>query len=184
MSNDFLPKGYEVPDKGGNYMKFHEGENRFRILCKPILGYESWETQADGSRKPLRRPLDKPFSTIEVEDPETIKHFWAMAVWNYEDEKVQILEITQKGLQKKIMTYIRDEDYGSCLNYDLVVTREGKDLNTKYDVMAKIPKKIDEGIVAMYEGMKINLEALYEGADPFSDTSSDKIAEEVDKALG
>ena len=42
--DNFLPIDYEVPEKAGNYMKFEDGINRFRILQKPIFGllYSDW----------------------------------------------------------------------------------------------------------------------------------------------
>lgn len=165
MSN-FLPNDYEVPQSGGNYMKFKDGENRFRILTSPIIGWEAWK-EIDGVRKPVRTRMSSPFSTNDF-DPSEVKHFWAMPVWNYAEKKVQILEITQKGIQKKIKAYARDEDWGSPVNYDLVVTRSGQNLETEYEVIAKPAKKLDAEIQTLYEEMNINLEALYAGDDPFA----------------
>ena len=165
--NTFLPNDYEVPVKSGNYMRFQEGENRFRILSSPIIGWEAWEEKGDGTRKPIRRPMDKPFNIEDIEKPEEVKHFWAMPVYNYQEERVQILEITQKGLQKSIRALAKDEDWGSPTEYDLVVTREGKELDTKYTLNPKPAKKIDSGILKLYEDMRIDLTALYRGEDPF-----------------
>src|SRR3990167_11455266 len=104
MSDNLLPDKYEVPQKTGNYMRFQDGENKFRFLSSSLLGWETWQELPDGGRKPLRTPIDKPFSADQVEggDPMNIKHFWAVVVWNYAEEKIQILEITQKGIQKSL----------------------------------------------------------------------------------
>ena len=181
MSN-FLPDNYEVPQKSGNYFRFIEGENRFRILSSPIIGWETWIENKDGSRKPIRKPMDKPFNVDEVDNPEDIKHFWAMPIYNYQEEKIQILEITQKGIQKSIKALAKDVDWGSPVNYDLVVTREGKELNTKYQVNPKPAKKLDEGILQLYKDMKIDLTALYRNDDPFS--SEKDLVDDAGKALG
>ena len=168
MDNTFLPTGYEIPGVSDKYMKFQKGENRFRILSSPILGYEYWEEVGD-KRTPKRTPLDKPFSTEEVSDPEDIKHFWAMVVYNYANKKIQILEITQRGIQKTLRALARDEDWGSpVLKYDIVVIKTGDGMETKYEVLPKPATKLTEGIVEAYEGMEIRLEALYEGKDPYS----------------
>ena len=90
-----------------------------------------------------------------------------MPVYNYQEEKIQILEITQKGIQKGIRALSRDIDWGSPLNYDLVVTREGKELNTKYQVNPKPAKNLDKGIQKLFEDMHIDLTALYRNDDPF-----------------
>ena len=165
---DFLPPDYEVPSSRENYMRFEEGDNKFRILCSPIIGWEAWVSDEQGGRKPIRQPMDKPFSVDQVDAPEDIKHFWAMVVYNYNLKKIQILEITQKGIQKSIKALARDEDWGTPLNYDLVVVREGKDKSTTYSLNPKPAKKIDPGIARLYKNMQIDLYALYEGKDPFA----------------
>ena len=49
-----LPENYEVPESAGNYMKFEEGENTFRIVSNVIVGWEYWIEDAEGNRKPIR----------------------------------------------------------------------------------------------------------------------------------
>lgn len=164
MSN-FLPDDYEVPQKGGNYMKFKDGENRFRILTSPILGYEWWEQDGE-TRRPVRvRMTDK---IVMTEESEKAKHFWAMPVYNYNENAIQILEITQATVQKAIKALAKDKDWGSPINYDLVVTRSGKELNTEYQVQPKPAKTLDKAIADKFAQTNIRLEALYEGEDPFA----------------
>lgn len=174
MTSTFLPSDYEVPSTKGNYMKFQEGENRFRILCSPVMGWVSWEESKDGTKKPLRRIMNEPFNLNEVEYPEKIKHFWAMIVWNYIEEKIQILEIRQKGIQKSIKALAADEDWGSPLNYDLVITREGKELDTTYTVNPKPAKPLDKKIAKLYQETYCKLPALFYGEDPFTDSDLDR----------
>lgn len=164
--NDFLPKNYEVPQKGGNYMKFKDGENRFRVLGSPILGYEWWEENGE-TRKPIRVRMDTKI-TITPES-EKAKHFWAMPVYNYDEQAIQILEITQATIQRAIKGLAKDIDWGSPINYDLVVTRSEKELNTKYQVQPKPAKTLDKTIKEKFDAMFINLEALYDGEDPFAE---------------
>jgi len=181
MADEFLPKDYNVPTNSDKYMKFVKGENRFRVLCSPILGYEWWIETDDGKRTPKRVPMDKSISISEV-DPEELKHFWAMAVWNYTAEKVQILEITQRGIQKTLRALAKDEDWGSpVLKYDIVINRIGEGMETRYEVFPKPARKLDEEIVKLYNDTEIDLTALYRGEDPFS-TSSEKIADDAVKA--
>lgn len=162
---DFLPDSYEVPQKAGNYMKLKDGENRFRILTSPILGYEWWEQDGE-TRKPVRvRMNDKIVTTPESEKA---KHFWAMAVYNYNQEAIQILEITQATIQKAIKALAKDSDWGSPLGYDLVVTRSGKELNTEYTVNPKPAKELDKTVAEKFKKTSINLNALYDGEDPFA----------------
>jgi hypothetical protein len=165
--NNFLPKDYEVPAGKSNYMRFEIGENKFRILSSPILGYEGWNTDKDGSRKPIRHRVDEEFPIDEVDDPEQVKHFWAMPVWNYGAKMVQILEITQKGIQRTLRALAKDPEWGSPLGYDISIVRTGEGLNTEYETIPSPPKLVDKKIKEAYELRKINLEALYDGEDPF-----------------
>ncbi|MDE2031399.1 MAG: hypothetical protein KGI58_04040 [Patescibacteria group bacterium] len=162
-------------------MKFQDGENRFRILSSPIIGWEWWEEKEDGTRKPIRVTMDTKIPVDSV-DPATVRHFWAMSVWNYKEEKIQILEITQKSIQKSIKALAKDEDWGSPLNYDLVVTKSGEKLETEYQVQPKPAKKLDAAILQLFKDMAVNLNALYEGGDPFA-SESEKIAEDAHRAL-
>jgi hypothetical protein len=178
--SDFLPDKYEVPSTTDKYMKFVQGENRFRILSSPIIGWELWKDTPEGGRKPYRTPMEKPFTTADTMDPEEIKHFWAMVVWNYKAEKVQILEITQKGIQKYLRALTKDKDWGNPVQtYDLVISKKGEKLETEYEVLPKPATAMDPGIVQLYKDMAIDLTALYRGEDPFAavtDAVNDEVA--------
>lgn len=166
MSN-VLPDNYSVPQKAGNYMKFIDGENKFRILTPAILGWETWQDLPDGSRKPIRTPMDVPFTTDVVDNPEEIKHFMAFVVWNYKEEKVQILQITQKGIQKSLRALEKSEDWGSLMDYDILVTKEGQKLETEYHVNPVPPKPLSKEIKDALSEKVIDLNALFKGDDPF-----------------
>ncbi len=90
----FLPETYtEVPTSGGRFMKFKQGDNIFRILSSAIVGWEKW-TKVDEKREVERFQIDnKP-------DGEGVKHFWAFVVWNYANNQLELLHITQSGIQK------------------------------------------------------------------------------------
>ena len=162
MNQDFLPQGYEPPKSQlGNYMKLQQGDNRFRVLSKPIIGWLDWD-----NNKPLRfRSNEKPSAPINPAKP--IKHFWAFVVWNYETKSLQILEITQSGIQQQITGIARDPDWGSPFDYDLSINKTGQEKETKYVVNPKPHKAIADEIQSALISAKINLEALFSGGDPF-----------------
>ena len=162
-----LPDNYKVPQKSGNYMKFQDGENKFRILSEAVLGWEGWIDNADGSRKPVRHKLDEPFDPSEI-DPQTIKHFWAVVVWNYAEEKVQILEITQRGIQKSLSALERSKDWGDLLGYDILVTKSGQKLDTEYQVNPVPPKALSKKVEEAFANQEIDLAKLFTGEDPFA----------------
>src|SRR3990167_2619164 len=130
----FLPDGYK---ETGNYMKLQEGENKFRILSSAIVGWEYWNEDKDGNRKPIRKHMDEDLIMSEIQEPDKVKKFWAFIVWNYKDESIQILELTQNGIKKDLQALINNKKWGSPIDtYDLVVTKTGTGLATKYTTQA------------------------------------------------
>lgn len=165
----FLPSDYkDVPQGASGYMKFKKGTNRFRILSPAIVGWEYWNKE----NKPVRQ---KEKFTLIPEDiklddegmPTRITHFWAFAVWNYEEKSVQILEITQSTIQRAMKIKI-DNRAGDALGYDFIITRTGDGLSTDYDIDTGNPEPVSPEVVKLSEAKKVNLEALYSGADPFA----------------
>lgn len=184
--SDFLPDGYTPPAAEGNYFKFQLGENRFRPLSSPIMGYVWWvnaegQPRQKGEKpgkgdKPVRVPMS---GKVPAEAADTFKHFWAMIVYNTQDNRIQILEITQKTVQAAIKNIVSDEDWGNPVGdkgYDFVVTRSGEGLETEYTVLPKKPSPLPEGVMDKLKEMAINLDALYQGEDPFLK----QVDEEVD----
>jgi len=168
MEDVFLPDEYEVPAGEGGYMKFEIGENKFRVLASPILGWEFWQEEKDGSKKPLRFRMTEKIPVDDLQDPEGGKHFWAMPVWNYKSKSVQILEITQKGIQRTLRALAKEKEWGSPINYDISVVRSGEGLGTEYEVIPSPPKILPKEIKEKWEETVINLEALFDGDDPFA----------------
>ncbi len=162
QADDFLPIDYEAPKTGGNFMKLQNGENKFRILSKPIIGWLDWK-----DKKPLRFAFNnKPDKPIDPKKP--IKHFWAMVVWNYSECKIQILEITQSGIQKSIINLTNDADWGSPYSYDIKINRSGDGLDTEYSVNPIPHKVISDEIKQAYNDKPCDLQMLFAGEDPFA----------------
>lgn len=158
---NFLPADYEAPKSNSPYMKLEEGENRFRILSAPIIGWEDWN-----DKKPVRFRFNaKPDKPIDPLKP--IKHFWAFIVFNYVDAKIQILEITQASIRKRLEFLSKDSDWGSPFGYDIKVVKTGQQKDTEYSVNPCPQKPIDSGIKELFAATPIDLEELFRGGDPF-----------------
>ncbi len=186
--NDFLDDNYTIPTES-NYMRFIQGENQFRVLSSAIVGMEYWVTNPEDKKKrmPKRKHIGEniPMEEIEI-NPKTgkddlPKHFWAFVVYNYADKRIQILEITQKGIQKAILALTKSKAWGSPKDFDLIVTREGEGRDTEYSVMPQPKSKLDEGVVQLYKDMEIDLDALFTGDDPFAGEKVD--VDEIDEKL-
>lgn len=187
MDNGFLPEGYAVPKSGGQYMKFKDGANKFRVLGSPVLGYVYWNKE----NKPVRlrkQTAGLPLDIRENEDGtfDRIKHFWAIPVWNYSEGAVQIVEVTQATIQAAITDLVQTEDWGDPRGYDITINRKGEKLNTEYTVQPSPHKPLDPKIQAEFEAKTLNLEALFDGGDPFAAaaTVGDQKADEEYAAMG
>lgn len=171
MSNDsFLPENYEAPKSGGgNYTKLADGETRLRILSNPIFGFEYWNTEG----KPVRvkdRPNGKPADMRLVDNngrEEKIKEFWAMKVYNYNEQQMQVCQVTQNQIKNALAELSRDADWGHPKAYDVKITRSGKGLETKYVVTPVVPKPVSDVVKEAFTSTLINLDALFDGGEVF-----------------
>lgn len=172
----FFPDMPESTAQGG-YMKLVKGENKFRILGPGVAGFEWWITTPEGKRQPMRARLNERPNNSELPlDPETgnpvsLKIFLAMPVWNYAEEQVQILEVTQATIRKTMKSLETDEDWGTPLEYDLKITREGDGRDTTYSVSPSPKKAAPKVALEAYAEMQLNLDALFDGDNPFAESS-------------
>ena len=162
----FPQEDYKLP-VSSNYMKFQEGDNTFRVLSSAVVGWEYWNTQ----NKPVRvhdKPEEIP-ENIKTEKDGSIKinHFWAFAVYNYEAQKIQILELTQKGIMKTIHGLVKNPKWGDPKGYDITVTRVGTGLDTEYGAVPNPHTPLAGETKEQYEKLNIDLDGLYSGKDPF-----------------
>lgn len=175
----FLPEGYKSPE--GNYSKFKVGENTFRVLGSAITGYEYWNTD----NKPVRLKKEPvgvlADARVDEEGSNKPKHFWMFPVWNYDAEKVQIMEITQKGIQDAINALVKNTKWGDPTGYDITVTREGSGFDTTYQVMPNPHSAIAPEITEAFKALNLHLEAVFTGGDPFAPDALDKA---IDRATG
>jgi len=109
---------------------------------------------------------DKPSKSIDPKNP--VKHFWAYVVWNYQEERIQILQITQKTIYGRLFKLAKDSDWGSASKYDIKIEKEGSGKETEYTVTAIPPKPVSDHIKKEFSEFPVNLEGLFDGEDPFS----------------
>lgn len=168
-TNFFEDNSYKLPSTD-NYMRFKEGENTFRVLSSAIVGYEYFNRE----NKPVRSKL--PFDeTPDIKDDGEVKHFWAFCVWNYNDERVQVLQISQKGIMAFMQNLINNKRWGNPQGYDITVNRTGSGMNTEYTYMANPHSVLEEKIVEAWSKSHIDLTELYKGGDPFKSKALDKL---------
>lgn len=170
----FLPEGYELPKSNsgnGHYLKLQQGDNKIRILSNPIVGYVYWSKED----KPIRlgnapdfTPFDLRTTLTKWGKPESVKHFWALHVYDFVANRVAILEITQSVIQEGIIKLLQDDDWGDPRNYNIKISKTGQGTDTKYAVIPTLPSPMSPDVSAAIASTPVNLNALFCGSDPFS----------------
>ena len=103
------------------------------------------------------------------------KHFWAMTVWNYNTNAIEILELVQAKMQKSIRDTSSEPEWGNPVNkYDFVITKSGKGMETEYSMTAIPPSTTAPEITKAYKEKPINLNALFSGGNPFEEATVDE----------
>lgn len=144
-------------------MRLTPGNHKIRILAGAIAGYVWWEDTPEGGRKPGRIPLD---GRPPVAFADSVKRFLAFPIWNYELKRIQIWEISQTSIQKELKALEVDPDWGNLTEYDLQITREGQELQTRYRLSPKPKTEPDKDIQEIT--VLPDLNQLFKGGDPFN----------------
>jgi len=173
----FIPKDYDKIATGDYMNKFENGPNRIRILDGPITGYEYWVDSSEYVRprdqkiqkgdSPVR---DATFDDFTVEQRNAMRPFLAAVIWNYQAEKVQVMQIKQITIMRALEALALSESWGDVRDYDIVVTRTktgNLPTDVEYSVMPEPKAALIKEIKDSYDSDSIRLEALYAGEDPF-----------------
>ena len=159
QSDDFVSDD-AISSGSSRYLKLAKGENKIRIISKPIIGWLEWI-----DKKPVRTAInEEPEATDDENKP---KKFMAMAVIDHADDSVKILELTQQSVIKAIKALSANPDWGNPFSYDITISRTGEDLKTKYVVTPSPKKALGKDLVKAAQAAPCNLDALFDGADPW-----------------
>lgn len=164
MSKDIFTFLQESSRGASDYVKFQDGDKRhLRIISKPITGHELF---VDG--KPVRWEPDAPRPEHAISD-ERPKKFVAFIVFEYDHENkggaIKVWSFSQRTIIDQMAMLFKAEHWTT---FELVVTRVGKGLDTKYNVTG-IQSPIEENLVAFASEAEkyIDLSKLYTSDSPF-----------------
>ena len=147
------------------------GEVRLRIFGAGKSGWEAWTTDNKPVRWPMK-PEKLPANIRKQEGFQPIKHVLFGVVFDYAADDFKVLQITQKTLKEQLAKYQQDPDYGDPVNYDIKIGKTGEGKETKYTIVPSPPKPVNPAIQARYDELYCDLDALYEGGDPFTPTTA------------
>jgi hypothetical protein len=114
-----------------------------------------------------------------------------IAVYNYAAKAVEVREITQASIHGPLEDLAMNSDWGDPREYDITVTKTGEKLDTEYSVMPspakavteEVPEEVPEEAHKAYRKAHINLEALFDGADPFDRSAGSEVDERSEKMM-
>lgn len=168
------------------------GTARMHVLSEsPETGFELWFQTATGNPVPRRVPGNPDQALIAELEAEiggsivvrdgrpAIKQFAAFFIWDYDAERVRIFSATQKQILQPLARLTEDPDYAELSDWDIQLTRNGRDLDTKYAVDMKPTKRkgaLDAKITAAWAEAQSNgadLSTLFiPGANPMGGRSA------------
>jgi hypothetical protein len=164
--NSFLPEDFESVTTKKPYInlgKLPEGEYKFRLVTRPIAGWIDWK-----DKKPMRfRPKNKPAASVDATKP--MKPFWAMYVWDYKQQGLYVMEVTQNSIRCALEDLAKSEDWGDLTAFDFKIKKTGAGIETNYSVIPVPHKPLEQVIKDCLAISPVRLEALYEGKDPWTD---------------
>lgn len=165
-NNNPFSADYDIPKAGGNYLKIKPNTSvKLRMLDNPITGWEWWK-EADKENKPFRVK-----NRDDAPPGSSPKHFWAVPVWNYDEQKLQIWTVKQRGIMEKILVLSKNKSWGSPVGdkgYDLNIERLGDGLLTKYSVTPEPKSPVPVEAVKAFAEAALVMEVLYSNGDPFN----------------
>ena len=177
----------------GGYLsasKLGDGDSmRIAIVSpEPLEFFTVWgETEESGQKKPFRfvsepSPSDiiaelgefKQRMNYEGTELEKPKFAISMFVFDYQDEKIKVLEIGQKTLIKELDKISQTEDYENLHEWDFTISRTGTKMATEYKILPgprkkgftpKIQQAWEDAIEAGYD-----IQQLLVGGSPFGES--------------
>ena len=177
---------------GGGYLnpsKIQSGTSvRFALLDdNPLEFFEVWGETSEGSVKPFRFRNEPTPDDVNAEfgsdysrrlnrdgsAPEPAKFAIAVPVFNHDAGSVQVLQVSQKSINREFDSISQMEDFSNLLEWDFVHGKEGNGLNTEYSLRA-VPRKkgTQDAITAAWEEAKSNgfdISRLLSGGNPFKE---------------
>lgn len=171
-----LPSNFKQDGQKSQYTmnSLDDKGTRIRFVSDFITGKFVWGDGEDGKRIPHHYKKGQNIFVGDIGtnkftgEPESIKQFIAGVVWNYRTEQFEIFETNKSTVIGQIVEYEANDEYGDSKGYDLTLKKTGEKMDTKYSVIASPPKPVDSGIVEAYKKTSINLQALFDGKDPFN----------------
>jgi hypothetical protein len=165
MSQDIFNFLQQSNSAASDYVKFQDGDKKsLRIISQPVMG---WELFVDN--KPVRWEDDAQRPEHAYVRDERPKKFVAFVVYEYAGQSdsgaVKIWSFSQRTIIDQMAMLFKEEHWTA---FELVISRKGKGLDTKYNVTG-IKSPIEDTLLEFAAETKkyIKLDNLFTGENPF-----------------
>ena len=170
-----IPKNTVIPRGASQFVKLQDGKNRFRFLSDIVVGWELWKNKAPIRHEGAVCKFKPEDADLNQNGKPNINYFWAVVVYNYQDKKVQVYEITQKTIMSPLYDLEQNSDWGDLRNYDIEINKKKEGDKTTYNVLGIPPKPASADILEAYSKSELDLSKLFEGKYP-GDDDDDEVA--------
>lgn len=166
--------------------KFENDVTKVRVMDVPITGYQWWvKAEGQDHNVPVRvkeAPEEVPANAEPDNYGNYVKYFESFIIWNYDTKNIQIMQVVQTTIQDGMMKL--DMDFDDLRNYDIKINKEKKGERIKYSVSPTKPSDIPLEAAEAFESNPVNLNALYDGEDPFASKGTEEVSvDDVDENL-
>jgi len=174
-SDDFIPA--EAISTGGSYFKPEDGENRIRIITKPVFGWSAWD-EIDGEKNHVRTTLDNQPDMSAYDKKNQPKKFMAVMVLDLVEAEsdpeaaLKLWECTQQSIIKAIQGLAQNAKWGKPYGYDLTIVKTGADKKTRYAVQPDPKSPVDKALIAAANERPVNMDNLFEEEGDIFDTEN------------
>ncbi len=149
----------EVIGGSSGFMKFEDGENQFRVISKPVNGWEQWEDDEVTRTELADEPAPVKDKDGKMRKP---KKFMSLVVIDRADDEIKVLTITQQSVIKGIKALSSNPKWGLPFSYDINIGKKGSGLKTKYTVTPEPKTVLEKSLIKAAIEKPCNLDALYD----------------------
>ena len=167
MSESFLPSNYVAPASGG-FTKLEIGDNTYRIVTNPVFMWVAWDNKVVTRYPYFLNGAPSPKPVVAAGEGNSVNFTWAVGAYNYKTKNVEVLEISQKGLQQALEGYAKQQAWGHPSRYDIIINKSGTGLETKYSLRVNPPLPVTPEVSVAITETPIDLnQLLVNGGNPF-----------------
>lgn len=121
-------------DRVSDFMQLKQGDNRGRVLSNPQQFAVHWVVDETGKKRKVGCAAAGCPVCQRGQDGDKPQARWLVKFFNREENRVQLLEISQQIL-KGVLDLVKNPDWGPVTEYDITVKRAAPGSQPLYTVM-------------------------------------------------